>query len=133
MRHFEAIDEKQSILSCCNHNCGYILNSDGVTIIALANHIRNFCCERHVHLCSLLHGMNSMYKLIVDNNKMDIVMVIVENDANKPRIASMCLNWKLTRQRSLGKESSAKHMIEHHGALQPQKKPPKLAFNKYNQ
>ena len=44
---------------------------------------------------------------------MGIVMVRVEDDDSKPRSASACLNWDLTRQLSLDKELGARHMIEH--------------------
>ena len=86
-----------------------------------------------MHLRPILHGVNSMYKLVVDSNRMGIVMVIVENDTCKPRTANMCLNWKLTWQHSLDKELGARYMIKYHRALLPQKLQPRLAFNKYSQ
>ena len=64
---------------------------------------------------SVLHGVNSMYKLMVDSNWMGIVMVTIEDDACKPRIANMGLNWKFTWQHSLDKEPGAKHMIKQRG------------------
>ena len=52
VRRSEVVDEEQSILSCCNHNYGYILNGDWMAVTTLANHMCNFRCERHVHLRS---------------------------------------------------------------------------------
>ena len=69
-----------------------------------------------MHLGSVLHGMNSMYRLMEDSNWMGIVTVTIEDDACKPRTASMGLNWKLTWQHSLDKELGAKHMIKQCGA-----------------
>ena len=102
--HFEVVDKKQNILPCCSHSCSYILNSDGMAVTMFTNNMCNFSCERHMHLYPVLHGVNSMYRLIVDSNRMNIIMVIVEDDAYKPRIASTCLNWKLTWQHSLDEE-----------------------------
>ena len=86
-----------------------------------------------MHLCPMLHGVNRMYTLVVDSNRMGIVMVTVEDDACKPKTSSMCLNWKLNWQHFLDKEPGAKHMIKHPGALLLQKLPLRLAFNKYSQ
>ena len=129
----EVVDKKRSILLCCSHSCSYILNSDGMAVTSLTNNMCNFCCERHVYLRSVLHGVNSMYRLIVDSNRMGIVTMIVEDDACKSRTTSTCLNWKVSWQLSLDEELGAKHMIEHRGALLPQKLLPRLAFNKYSQ
>ena len=63
-----------------------------------------------------------MYKLIVNRNWMGIVIVIVGDNTSKQRTASMCLNWNLTWQSSLDKESSAGYIIEYNGALEPQRK-----------
>ena len=60
-----------------------------------------------MHLHSILHGINSMYRLIVDSNMMDIVTVTVEDYASKPRTIRAFLNWNFIWQRFLGKESSA--------------------------
>ena len=133
MTHSEVVKKNRSILPCCSHNCSYILNSDGMAIIALTNNMRNFFCERHVHLRPVLHGVNSMYRLVINNNRMGIVKVIVEDDACKSKTASTCLNWKFTWQHSLDKEPDVRHMIKHCGALLPPKLPAKLAFNKYSQ
>ena len=96
MTRFEVVDKKQSILPCCSYSYSYILNSDGMAVIALTNNMHNFCYERHMHLCPVLHGVNNMYKLVVDSNKMGIVMVTVKDNACKSKTASTCLNWKLT-------------------------------------
>ena len=132
MKRSKVVDKKQSILPYYSYNCSYILNSDGMAFTALTNNMHNFCCERHVHLRPVLHGVNSMYRLVVDNNEMGIVMVTVENDVYKARTTSMCLNWKLTWQHLLDKEPGAKYMIKHHEGLL-QKLSPRLAFNKYSQ
>ena len=129
----EVVDKKQSILPCYSYNYSYILNNNGMVVIVLANNIRNFCCERHVHLCPILHGMNSMYRLVVESNRMDIVTMTIHDDACKPKTVSMCLNWKFTWQHSLDKEPGARHMIKHRGALLLQKLPSRLMFNKYSQ
>ena len=115
------------------HKKRNILNSDGMVVTMLTNNMHNFCYERHVHLRPILHGVNSMYRLVVDSNRMGIVMVTLEDDACKPKTASTCLNWKLIWQHSLDKELGARHMIKHRGALLQQKLPPRLAFNKYSQ
>ena len=133
MTCFEVVDKKRSILPCCSYNCSYILNSDGMLVTVLTNNMHNFCCEKHMHLRLVLHGVNSMYRLVVDSNRMGIVMVIIEDIAYKPRTASTCLNWKLMWQHSLDREPGARHMIKHCEALLPQKLPPRLAFNKYSQ
>ena len=104
VRHFEVVDEDQSILSYYSHNCDYILNSDGMVVIALTNQMCNFWCERHVHLRFVLHGVNSMYRLMVDSNWMGIVTVTIEDNACKPRSARSFLNWNFTWQHSLDKE-----------------------------
>ena len=122
----QGVDKKRSILPCYSHSYTYILNSDGMAVTMLTNNMHNFCYERHVHLCSVLHGMNSIYKLVVDNNMMGIVTVTVEDDACKSRTAGMCLNWKLTWQHSLDKEPCVKHMIKHREALLPKKLQPRL-------
>ena len=96
VRRSEVVDEERSILSCCSHSCGDILNSDWMAITALANHMCNFWCKKHVHLRSVLHGVNSMYRMMVDSNWMGIVMVTVEDETCKPRTASRCVNWNLT-------------------------------------
>ena len=77
-----------------------------------------------MHLRSLLHGVNSMYGLTINNNRMGIVTVTVNDNTNKLRIASTYVNWKLTWQRFLGKELGARYMIELCGALEPQKNHP---------
>ena len=100
-----------------------------MVVTALANHMYNFWCKRHVHLRFVLHGVNSMYRLIVDSNWMGIVTVTVEDDAYKPRTASMYMNWKLTWQHSLDEELGARHMIKQHGVPFLQKKPIRLAFS----
>ena len=87
---------------------------------------------KDMHLCPILHDMNSMYKVVVDSNKMGIVMVTVEDNACKSRTTNTCLNWKLTWQQSLDKELGAKHMINHRGAILLQKLPPRLVFKKYS-
>ena len=129
----EVVDKKRSILPCCSYNCSYILNSDGIAVTTLTNNMCNFCCKRHVHLCPVLHGVNNIYRLVVDSNKMDIVTVTVEDNTCKPRIPSTCLNWKFTWQHSLDEEPGARHMIKHRKALLPQKLPPRSTFNKYSQ
>ena len=53
----EVVDKKRSILSYCCHNYNYILNSNGMAIIALTNNMRDICYEIHVHLRSILHGV----------------------------------------------------------------------------
>ena len=88
---------------------------------------------RDVHLRPVLHGVNSMYKLVLDSNKMGIVTVTVEDDVCKPRTASTYLNWKLIWQHSLDEEPGARHMIKHREVLLSQKLQPRLAFNKYSQ
>ena len=133
MTHSEVVDKKQSILLCCSHIHNYILNSDGMVVKAFTNNMRNFCYERHVHLRPVLHGMNNIYRLVVESNRMGIVTLTVEDDACKPRTASTCLNWKLTWQHSLDEEPGAKHMIKHLRALLPQMLQSRLAFNKYSQ
>ena len=85
---FEVVDKKRSILPCSNYSCNYILNSDGMAVIVLTNNMRNFCCDRHVHLSLILYGVNSMYKLVVDSNMMGIVTVIVGDHACKTRTAN---------------------------------------------
>ena len=82
-----------------------------------------------MHLLSVLHGVNSMYRLMVDSNWMGIVTVTVEDDTCKPRTASMCLNWNLTWQHSLDKKPGAKHMIKQRGAPFLEKKSARLAFS----
>ena len=129
----KVVDKKRSILPYYSYNCSHILNSDGMAVIVLTNNMCNFYCKRHVHLRLVLHGMNSMYRLVLDSNKMGIVMVTIEDDACKPRTASTCLNWKLTWQHSLDKEPGARHMMKHRRTLLPQMLPPRLAFNKYSQ
>ena len=133
MTRFEVVDEKQSILSYYSHSCNYILNSERMVVTVLTNNMCNFYCERHVHFRPVLHGVNNMYRLVVDSNWMGIVTLIVEDESCKSRTASTCLNWKLTWQHSLDEEPGAMYMIKHHGALFLQKMPPRLAFNKYNQ
>ena len=83
MTRSEVVDKKQNILPSYSYSCSYILNSDEMAVIVLTNNMRNFYCERHVHLCSVLHGVNSINRLVVDSNRMGIVTVIVENDACK--------------------------------------------------
>ena len=94
MTHSEVVDKKQSILPCCSHNCSYILNSDGIAVTTQITCVT--FAVRHVHLHPILHGMNSMFRLMVDGNRMGIVTVTVEDNACKLRTASACLNWKLT-------------------------------------
>ena len=72
-----------------------------------------------MYVCSILHGVNSMYGLIVDSNWMDIIMVVVEDNISKPRTIGMCLNWIMTWHQSLCKELDARHMIEYCGAPKP--------------
>ena len=81
VRRSEVVDEEQSILSYYSHKCGHILNSDWMTVTTLANHMSNFWCKRHVHLRSVLHGVNSMYKLMLDSNWMGIVTMTIEDNA----------------------------------------------------
>ena len=83
-----------------------------------------------MHLHSILHGVNSMYRLIVDGNWMGIVTMTIEDDASELRTTSMYLNWNLTRQHSLGKEPNVGYIIEHCRAHEPQRKSSKLAFSK---
>ena len=132
MTRSKVVDKKRHILPYYSHSWSYILNYDRMAVTTLTNNMHNFCCERHVHLRPVLHGMNSMYRLIVDNNRMGIVTVTIEDEAYKPRTASTCLNWKLTWEHFLDKEPGARHMIKHSGALLLQKLPPKLGFNKYS-
>ena len=66
-----------------------------------------------MHLNSILHGVNNIYGLMIDGKWMGIVTVIVEDNARKPRTASMCLNWNLIGQHSLSKELDVGHMIEY--------------------
>ena len=84
----ELVDKKQSILLCCSQSYSFILNSARMAVIALTNNMRNFCCERHGHLHPVLYGVNSMYRMIVDSNRMGIVIVTVEDDTYKPKTVS---------------------------------------------
>ena len=69
-----------------------------------------------MHLRSVLYGVNSMYRLMVDSNWMDIVTVTIEDDACNPRTASTGLTWNLTWRYSLDEEPDVRHMIKQCGA-----------------
>ena len=64
---------------------------------------------------------------MVDSNWMGIVMMTIEDDAFKPRIANMGLNWNVTWQHSLDEEPGARFIIKQCGAPFLQKKPARLA------
>ena len=61
------------------------------------NYMCNFCCKRHMHLYSILHGLNNIYRLVIEGSPIDIVIVVVVDDVNKLKTASAYLNQNLTR------------------------------------
>ena len=74
----------------------YVLNSDGVALIAVVDYLYNFFVESHAHLSYILYGIYDSYSLMKDSCGMDIATVIVEDNTRESTAASPFLNWKTT-------------------------------------
>ena len=109
----------------------YVLNNDGMAFTTVADYVRNFLIKSHAHLYSILHGIYNSYNLMKHGCGMGICSITVEDDTCKPKATSPCLSWKITWQfHDLHKGSSVRCMINHDGAEERQRNPPRLVFTK---